>query len=63
VSLGNFFELQDDVVFIVEYFVRSAQKAVYTLPGLNREPSAVYEGQYDPRILHKAFTILHGIEV
>jgi oleate hydratase len=58
---GQFCELPDDVVFTVEYSIRSAQTAVYTLLGLNREPPAVYKGQYDPRVLYKAFTTLHGM--
>ena len=34
--IGQFCELPDDVVFTVEYSIRSAQTAVYTLLGLNR---------------------------
>ena len=58
---GQFCELPDDVVFTVEYSVRSAQAAVYGLLGLNREPPAVYKGQYDPRVLYKAFRALHDL--
>jgi oleate hydratase len=57
---GQFCELPDDVVFTVEYSIRSAQTAVYDLFRLNRKPPAVYKGQYDPRVLYKAFTTLHG---
>jgi oleate hydratase len=56
---GQFCELPDDVVFTVENSIRSAQTAVYALLGLNRKPPAVYKGQYDPRVLTKAFTTLH----
>ena len=59
--VGQFCELPDDVVFTVEYSVRSAQTAVYSLLGLKREPPAVYKGQYDPRVLYRAFESLHGI--
>jgi oleate hydratase len=59
---GQFCELPDDVVFTVEYSIRSAQKAVYTLLGLDREPPAVYKGQYDPRVLYRAFTTLHDMK-
>jgi oleate hydratase len=59
--IGQFCELPDDTVFTVEYSVRSAQTAVYTLLGLKREPPAVYKGQYDPRILLNAFSTLHDI--
>ncbi len=57
--LGQFCELPDDVVFTVEYSVRSAQTAVYRLLGLDRKPPPVYKGNYDPRVLLKAFLALH----
>jgi oleate hydratase len=41
VFTGQFRELPDDVVFTVEYSIRSAQTAVYALLGLKREPPAV----------------------
>ena len=56
---GQFCELPDDVVFTVEYSIRSAQTAVYALLGLDRAPPAVYKGAFDPRVLYKAFTALH----
>lgn len=57
--IGQFCELPDDVVFTVEYSVRSAQTAVYGLLGLARQPPAVYQGKYDPRVLYQAFMALH----
>jgi len=60
--VGQFCEVPDDVVFTVEYSVRTAQTAVYSLLGLNRKPPAVYKGQYDPRVLYRAFMALHGID-
>jgi oleate hydratase len=57
--IGQFYELPDDVVFTVEYSIRSAQTAIYSLLGLNRTPPPVYKGQHDPRILLKAFLALH----
>jgi oleate hydratase len=59
--VGQFCELRDDVVFTVEYSVRSAQTAVYSLLGLNRVAPPVFKGNHDPRILLKAFEALHGI--
>jgi oleate hydratase len=59
--IGQFCELPDDVVFTVEYSVRSAQTAVYALLGLERAPPAVYQGKYDPRVLYKAYRALHDI--
>jgi len=57
--IGQFCELPEDVVFTVEYSIRSAQTAVYGLLGLRREPPPVYHGQFDPRVLFKAFLALH----
>ena len=59
--VGQFCELPEDVVFTVEYAVRSAQTAVYGLLGLKREPPPVYNGRFDPRVLFKAFLALHDI--
>jgi oleate hydratase len=57
--VGQFCEIPDDVVFTVEYSIRSAQLAVYSLIGLDQAPPPVYKGHYDPRILLKAFLALH----
>lgn len=57
--LGQYSELPDDVVFTVEYSVRSAQIAVYSLLKLDKKPSAFYKGQYDPRVLFDALKTLH----
>ena len=59
---GQFCELPDDVVFTVEYSIRSAQVAVYSLLGLDRQPPAIYKGIFDPRVLYKAFRALHDIQ-
>jgi oleate hydratase len=59
--MGQFCELPEDVVFTVEYSIRSAQTAVYALLGLKREPPAVYQGKFDPRVLYKAFMALHDL--
>jgi oleate hydratase len=58
---GQFCELPEDVVFTVEYSIRSAQTAVYALLGLKREPPAVYKGKLDPRVLYEAFMALHDL--
>jgi oleate hydratase len=59
--IGQFCELPEDVVFTVEYSIRSAQAAAYALLGLKREPPAVYKGQFNPRVLYKAFIALHDL--
>lgn len=46
--IGQFCELPDDVAFTIEYSIRSAQTAVYSLLGLTRKPPAVYTGKYAP---------------
>ena len=58
--IGQFCELPDDVVFTVEYSIRSAQTAVYSLLGIKRTPPPVYKGQHDVRVLLNAFLALHG---
>jgi oleate hydratase len=55
--------LPDDVVFTVEYSVRSAQTAVNSLLGLDKDPPPVYKGHYDPRVLLEAFMALHEVGV
>ena len=60
--IGQFCELPDDVVFTVEYSIRSAQTAVYALLGLKRTPPAVYKGEFDPRVLYRAFMALHDLD-
>ena len=59
--VGQYCELPEDVVFTVEYSIRSAQMAVYSLLGLEREPPPVYKGQFNPRVLLEAFVALHEI--
>ena len=61
--IGQFCELPDDVVFTVEYSIRSAQTAVQKLLGLTRQPPAVYDGKFDPRVLTRAFLALHDLHV
>ena len=56
--LGQFCEIPDDVVFTVEYSVRSAQMAVYTLLDLKKEVPPVYKGQYDVGVLFNALSAL-----
>ena len=60
--VGQFCEQSDDVVFTVEYSIRSAQKAVYSLLKMKREPPAIYKGQYDPHVLYRAFKTLHNVK-
>jgi len=52
--LGQFAEIEGDCVFTVEYSVRSAMMAVYTLLGLEKNPPEIYPSQYDIRALAAA---------
>jgi oleate hydratase len=59
---GQFCEQPDDVVFTVEYSVRSAQAAAYRLLGLDRDPPPVFKGERDPHVLYRAFRALHDLD-
>jgi oleate hydratase len=52
--LGQFVEIPDDCVFTVEYSMRSAMMAVYTLLNLEKQVIPVYPSKYDVRVLLKA---------
>jgi oleate hydratase len=57
--IGQYAEVPDDVVFTVEYSVRTAQTAVFGLLDVERKVSEFYKGQYDPGILFEALKMLH----
>jgi oleate hydratase len=58
--IGQYCEIPDDVVFTVEYSVRSAQTAVIALLGLEKEVSPLYKAQYDLAVLlGAAKTLVH----
>ena len=52
--IGQYCEQPDDVVFTVEYSIRSAQRAVYTLLSLEQKLTPLYKGAHDPRVLFEA---------
>ena len=58
--LGQFAEVKDDCVFTVEYSVRSAIMAVYTLLGLEKNPPEVYPSQYDIRVVANAAKAMYS---
>jgi Myosin-crossreactive antigen len=49
--LGQFAEIPEDTVFTVDYSVRSAQIAVFTLLKLHKQVTPIYKGQYDPKVM------------
>jgi oleate hydratase len=57
--IGQFAEVPDDVVFTVEYSVRTAWTAVAQLLKLDRHPPRVYKGHHDPQILAAALETMH----
>jgi len=57
--LGQFVEVPQDCVFTVEYSVRTAQTAVCTLMGLDKEVTPIYEGHHDIQVLLNAMTAIN----
>ena len=57
--IGQFCEIPDDVVFTVEYSVRSAQMAVYALLGIDQVIPPVFKGHHDVGVLFNALTTMH----
>lgn len=52
--LGQYCEIPDDVVFTIEYSVRSAQIAVYSLLKIDKQPSPIYKGTHHLGVLYNA---------
>jgi oleate hydratase len=52
--IGQFVEVPDDVVFTVEYSVRTAQTAVYELLKLDKKPIPIYKGDHHIDVLFDA---------
>jgi len=57
--MGQYAEQPDDVVFTVEYSVRCAMTAVYTLLKLDKKPPGVYKGLHNPKVIIDAIRTLH----
>ena len=49
--VGQYCEIPDDVVFTVEYSVRSAQTAVYAVLDIDKPVSPIFKGEHDLGIL------------
>lgn len=56
--IGQFCEVADDVVFTMEYSVRSAREAVCKLLKLDRKPPPPYQGLHDPNALYNALKVM-----
>jgi oleate hydratase len=58
--IGQYCEIPDDVVFTVEYSVRSAQTAVYSFLKIDKEVSPLYKAQHDVGVLFSSLkTMFH----
>jgi len=57
--IGQFCEIPDDVVFTVEYSVRSAIMAVYQLLDIKKEIPPVFKGQHDVGVLLNALKTVY----
>ncbi|MGW7274529.1 oleate hydratase [Streptomyces sp. NPDC054864] len=57
--IGQYAEVPDDVVFTVEYSVRTAWTAVAQLLKLDKQPPPVYKGQHNPKVLVEALATMH----
>lgn len=57
--IGQFTELPRDTVFTVEYSVRAAMTAVYTLLNIDRKVPEVYPSLYDLRVLGSAIRAMN----
>lgn len=57
--IGQFCEIPDDVVFTVEYSIRSALLAVYTLLDIKQKIPPVFKGQHDVAVLFNAFKTMY----
>ncbi|MEK7586475.1 MAG: oleate hydratase [Patescibacteria group bacterium] len=52
---GQFCEIPEEIAFTVEYSIRSAQIAVYTLLNLAKKVTPIYHGQNNIKVLFDAF--------
>jgi oleate hydratase len=57
--LGQFVEVPDDVVFTVEYSIRTAQTAVFKLLKLEKQPNPFPRVSNDIGVLWNAFKAMH----
>ena len=57
--IGQYAEIPEDVVFTVEYSVRAAQIAVYTLLQLEKEVTPLYRGYLDPAVIASSVAAMH----
>jgi oleate hydratase len=52
--IGQYTEVPKDVVFVMEYSIRSAREAVAILRDTGRPPPPVYQGQHDTHVVYEA---------
>lgn len=61
--LGQFCEIPDEIVFTVEYSVRSAMIAVYDLLGIKKEIPPIYQGLLDQKTIRDLFKTVLNIDL
>lgn len=57
--IGQFVEIPEGVVFTVDYSVRTAMLAVYTLLGIDKDIPPFYKGEYDLRVLFNSLVTMY----
>lgn len=57
--VGQFVEIPEGVVFTVDYSVKTAMIAVYTLLGIDREIPPYYKGEHDVRVLFNSLVTMY----
>jgi len=56
--IWQFCEIPEDVVFTVDYSIRSAETAVYKLLNLNKKVTPIYKWYHNPKVLYNALKTL-----
>lgn len=57
--LGQYCEIPDDVVFTVEYSVRAAQTAVYSLLKVDKKVAPIYKGMHDINVIFDSIKTMY----
>ena len=61
--IGQFCEIPDEIVFTVEYSIRSAMIAVYGLLGIKKEIPPIYQGLRDQETIKELFKTVFNLDL